>query len=62
MEQEHFLCGYCRQIDSARTVCAVTQNRQLTEADCCYPDCPFAGGCVIAEGIDKVLQQNEKEP
>ena len=59
MEKEHFLSGYCRQIDGARTVCAVTQDGTLTEADCCYPDCPFAGNCVIAEGIDKVLQQNK---
>ena len=59
MEQEHFLSGYCRQIDGARTVCVETQNGQLAEVDCCYPDCSFAGSCVIAESIDKILQQNK---
>lgn len=57
MEQEFFLTGYCRQLDAARTVGIVAEKGQLTEADCCYPDCQFSGNCVIAKEIDAVLQQ-----
>ena len=51
MEQEIFLSGYCRVLDQSRMVAAITENGQFLEADCSYPDCPYAPGCPIAEKI-----------
>ena len=31
MEVEKFLSGYCRQLDAARTVCAVVEDGEITE-------------------------------
>ena len=39
--------------DSARTVTAEIRDGKLTEADCCYSDCPFRSGCPIAGELDK---------
>lgn len=46
MEQERILSGYCRQMDSSRTVMV-----EEGEADCLYPDCPYASSCQIAKNI-----------
>ncbi len=46
MESEIILSGYCRQLDSSRTVMV-----EDGEADCLYPDCPYAANCPIAETI-----------
>ena len=54
MEKEYFFTGYCRQTDGARTVCVVTEENCLEEADCCYPDCPYASECGIAKSIAEV--------
>ena len=52
---EHYLTGYCRCLDAARTVCLVTQDGQSTEIDCSYPDCSYAPACKIAEQIREAL-------
>ena len=54
MEVEKFLSGYCRQLDAARTVCAVFENGSLTEIDCCYGTCPYQPGCPIAKEIESL--------
>ena len=48
MESEMIISGYCRQLDSSRTVMV-----EDGEADCLYPDCPYAANCPIAENISK---------
>lgn len=51
MEEEYFLSGYCRQLDSSRTVTIVLDGTALTECDCGYPGCLYAPSCPIAEQI-----------
>ena len=48
MEQEIIVTGYCRQLDSSRTVMV-----EEGEADCLYPDCPYATDCPIAKTISE---------
>ena len=51
MEQEIFISGYCRQIDQSRRVLVELYDGEK-DADCCYPDCPYASNCTIAQEID----------
>lgn len=53
MEQEHFISGYCRQLDGSRTVTVLTQDGALSEVDCEYFSCPYASVCTIAKEIEK---------
>ncbi len=57
MEREGFFSGYCRQTDGARTVCAVAEDRTLTEADCLFSDCPYATDCPIGQNIRQFLTE-----
>ena len=52
---EYFFSGYCRQLDSARTVEVVTENGQLEEIDCCYGQCTFQTSCPIAQRVEELL-------
>ena len=54
MEKEYFFSGYCRTIDESRMVAVVTEDGQLTEADCCYGNCIHAPNCTIAKEIAQV--------
>ena len=56
MEQEYFLSGYCRQLDSSRTVTLVTENGCLTEVDCGFEGCIHAPNCPIAAQIREKLE------
>ncbi len=51
MEQEHYLTGYCRQLDASRMVEVITEDGHLTEADCLYPNCIYQSSCPVAEKI-----------
>lgn len=51
MEEEYFLSGYCRQLDSSRTVTLVTEGTEITECDCCYGNCIYEPSCTIAAQI-----------
>ena len=51
MEQEHFFTGYCRTADESRMVTVVTENRKITEVDCCYENCIYAPSCPIGKQI-----------
>lgn len=53
METETFFSGYCRQLDSSRTVEVVLVDGQISEVDCCYGNCVYQGNCPIAKEIDK---------
>lgn len=57
MEKEIFLSGYCRCLDSSRTVCAVLEGGTLTEIDCNMGACPYEAECTIAHNIR--TQENE---
>jgi len=57
MEQEHFLTGYCRTIDQSRMVTVVTENRKLTEVDCCFETCVHAPNCTVAAEIAELLKE-----
>lgn len=57
MEREAFFSGYCRQIDNSRMVAVEAEGKMLLEADCCYPDCPHARDCTIAQKITEFLQE-----
>ena len=57
MEKENFISGYCRALDAARTVCVLTVDGRLEEADCAYGSCPHQQACTIARQIDD-LQNN----
>lgn len=52
MEEELFFSGYCRQLDSSRTVCVLIENGRINETDCAYPACPHAPNCPIAIRLD----------
>lgn len=57
MEREAFFTGYCRQIDSARTVCVEAEGKELTEVDCLYETCPHATDCPIGKSIQDFLER-----
>ena len=50
MEKEYFFTGYCRALDSVRTVTVEIENGNLF-ADCSYGSCPYEGSCQIAQRI-----------
>ena len=54
MEKELFLSGYCRALDQSRLV-EVEIDGDHVDADCAYPDCPYASSCQIAQKIKDAL-------
>ena len=56
MEKELFFSGYCRVLDSSRTVCIVTEDGKLTDVDCNYEVCPYAKECTIGKGITSAVE------
>lgn len=54
MEKELFLSGYCRALDQSRLV-EVEIDGDRVDADCAYPDCPYASSCQIAQKIKDAL-------
>ena len=57
METEHFLSGYCRQLDDARMVEVIVEKGQVTEVDCCYGSCVYQSNCTIAKEIDQLQER-----
>ena len=57
MEKEGFFSGYCRQTDASRMVCVVSEAENLTDCDCCYPNCSYVSECTVAKQIDSFLQE-----
>ena len=57
MEKELFFSGYCRVLDSSRTVCIVTEDGNLTDVDCNYEVCPYAKECTIGKSITECVQE-----
>lgn len=56
MEREGFFSGYCRAIDSSRTVAVEAEDAVLTSADCDFPDCAYAANCPVAKNIWEFLE------
>ena len=54
MEEEKFLSGYCRAVDSSRTVTAECVDGRLICADCAYGHCIHQAGCPIAAQLDNL--------
>ena len=52
MEQELFFTGYCRELDSGRTVEVIKEDGVPAEVDCAYPNCIHRSVCPIAQQID----------
>ena len=57
MEKELFISGYCRVLDSSRTVCIVIEEGKLTDVDCNYEVCPYAKECTIGKSITECVQE-----
>ena len=53
MEEEFCFSGYCRAQDQARTV-LLEWTGDSWEADCDFPDCPFAAACPVAAKMEEV--------
>ena len=54
MEKEIFVSGYCRALDQSRMVAVEITDGQA-DADCAYPDCPYAPGCPVAQKIQEEI-------
>ena len=52
MEQEVILSGYCRCMDSSRTVMV-----EEGEPDCQYESCPHKNECQIGQKIKELLEK-----
>ena len=57
MEQELFYSGYCRMLDSSRTVTILIENGILAEIDCNFENCIYASSCPIAQQIAAALKK-----
>ena len=53
MEQELFFSGYCRCLDSSRTVEVILEDGKVTEVDCAWPECIHRVSCPIAKEISE---------
>ena len=53
---EHFLSGYCRQLDAARMVELEIEGTEISYCDCDYGSCPFQTVCKVAESIEEYLK------
>lgn len=58
METEQFFSGYCRVLDSSRTVMAVKEDGQLTETDCLFESCQNFGDCPLAKKIKAFMEES----
>ena len=54
MEKELFVSGYCRAQDQSRMVEVEIVDGEVN-ADCAYPECPYAAGCQIAKKIKEAM-------
>ena len=56
MEQEYFFTGYCRCLNSSRTVEVIAENDRIMEVDCGYETCIHRAACPIAREIDNLTE------
>ena len=55
MDEELIVSGYCRAMDQSRMV-TLEWYQGEAEADCAWPDCPYAPQCVIAEKLRQATE------
>lgn len=55
MEQEEIFSGYCRSLDASRMVTVVKEQGRLTEVDCDFETCLYAGHCPVGKRIREFL-------
>ena len=53
---EIILSGYCRCLDSARTVVMEREDGQWF-ADCAFGNCPHEGACALAEQMREIQKR-----
>ena len=53
---EHFVSGYCRQLDGSRMVEVIVEDRKVDEVDCAYGNCQFQMQCTIAKAIEELTE------
>ena len=57
MEQEVFLTGYCRCMDSSRMVAVLIEDGNITDVDCNFGNCPYENDCALARKLSKLTEQ-----
>ncbi len=55
MDDEILVSGYCRAQDQSRMVTLELYGGKW-EADCAWPDCPFAPQCQLAQQLTEAAQ------
>ena len=53
MIEEFFFSGYCRALDSSRTVTVEIEDGDVLP-DCDYGTCPWASTCPIGQKIEQL--------
>ena len=53
---EHFVSGYCRQLDGSRMVEVILEDGKVDECDCAYGNCQFQPPCTIAKRIEELTE------
>ena len=56
MELEEFISGYCRALDSSRTVLLEGTQGDYC-ADCSFGNCPYESSCTIAQKIRELTKE-----
>jgi len=54
---EWIVSGYCRMQDQARTV-ILELDDMLWDADCDFPDCPYAVECPIGKQLSEIQKEH----
>lgn len=54
---EYFFSGYCRTLDKSRMVAVETEDRKVTDVDCCFENCIHAPNCTIAAEISALTKE-----
>ena len=57
MEEEIIVTGYCRALDQSRMVTAECYEGNW-EADCAWPDCPYAPQCQVARKLSDFIKEH----
>lgn len=54
---EHFVSGYCRQLDGSRMVEVIVADGKIDECDCAFGNCQFQMQCTIAKRIEELTAE-----
>jgi len=62
MEQEFFITGYCRCLNSSRTVEVILADGHVAEVDCGYETCIHRAACPMAREIQNLNERSGSNP